>query len=132
MPFDPKFGCAPPVCCHVTFDRQNLAWTYFDTQAQKPLKKRPKTWQAGDAQKEVDKFAADRASACDGCGCLQFPATPWQNVPRALLPNPLIPNDPARVQVSGLRVRSKWGVCCSPGTKISRDGGKTWRELPQD
>jgi hypothetical protein len=110
--------CIPPMCVTLGWDKTAMVLTYFDTKKGIAVAQ-PKLWTAKDEKDALDGLMPTTVVECDGCKCWQpFPPTPWAAVPPLSANHPVILNYKVVLQVTGVQVRTKFGLCVPPGTKV--------------
>jgi hypothetical protein len=116
------------MCVTLGWDKTAMVLTYFDTKKGIAVAQ-PKLWTAKDEKDALDGLMPTTVVECDGCKCWQpFPPTPWAAVPPLSANHPVILNYKVVLQVTGVQVRTKFGLCVPPGTKVQGADGK-WHEI---
>jgi hypothetical protein len=120
--------CVPPVCVKLSYDKTKMVLTYFDTAKGKAVPQ-PALWTAADEMTALDGLFPTTAVECDGCTCWHpFPPGPWTPMAGLQANHPTVLNYKVVLQVTGVKVRAKTGICLPPGTQVKGANGQ-WRPV---
>jgi hypothetical protein len=131
MPFDPKWGCIPPICVHILYDKTGANAVYKKNGVVVPANTAPALVAAAVAGnvpgitglaaylKSLTNFKTDCG---DGCSCEHPPANRWPWVPMA---DYELYNDQKTwvVTVTGINVKMIVGPCV-PATTVKKGAQK--------
>src|SRR6185436_1182485 len=107
--------CIPSVCVSVEFDKTTMLVTFVDTKKNKVVPQ-PALWNAATVAAEIAARTPEAGTGCDGCICWKpWPATPWTPLPTIRVTHPVVVNYKVVMDIAGLSVRARWGLCLPAG-----------------